>query len=124
MYESGENYLETILILHEKNGFVRASDIAKKLGFSRPSVSRAMGILKQDGYIDMTDAGTLTLTQKGREKAGQIYVRHKQLTDFLMHVTGVDSNCAEENACRIEHVIDDELFTAILKYLNTARGKD
>ena len=86
MYESGENYLETILMLKEKQGTVRSIDIARTMEFSKPSVSRAVGILKEDGYITIENGGGIELTEKGKEKAAQIYERHKLLTLFLERV--------------------------------------
>lgn len=83
MYESGEDYLETILILQNTNGFVRSVDIAKKLGFSKPSVSRAMAILEKDGYIEFGLANMIVLTEKGQQKANDVYARHQLLTKFL-----------------------------------------
>lgn len=117
MYESGENYLETILILKEKQGVVRSVDIARKLNFSKPSVSRAVGILKEDGYLTMEPTGELELTEKGMEKAGAIYERHKLLTEFLQKVAGVTPEIAEEDACRMEHIISDETFKGIKRFM-------
>lgn len=117
MYESGENYLETILILKEKQGIVRSIDIARALNFSKPSVSRAMGILREDGYIVMEPGGEIELTEKGRRKAEGIYERHKLLTKFLQDVSGVDAKLAEEDACRMEHIISDETFQGIKRFM-------
>lgn len=119
MYESGENYLETILMIEKESKIVRAIDIARKLSVSKPSVSRAMGILRDAGFIDMAENGhgPILLTEKGREKASSIYRRHQVLTDFLQIVTGVDEVKAEENACRIEHVIDEEIFQGINSFV-------
>jgi Mn-dependent DtxR family transcriptional regulator len=117
MYESGENYLETILMLQQQDGLVRSIDVARRLEVSRPSVSRAMGILKQNGYIDINDAGVILLTDKGVETAEKIYNRHFALTNFLMHITGVPHEQAEANACRIEHIIDEDVFAGILRYM-------
>ena len=117
MYESGENYLETILMLKEKKGYVRSIDIARTLNFSKPSVSRAVGILKDDGYITMESSGEIALTEKGMEKAGEIYERHKILTDFLQKVSGVNAEVAEEDACRMEHIISAETFQGIKEFM-------
>ncbi len=117
MYESGENYLETILILKEKQGVVRSIDIARKLNFSKPSVSRAVGILREEGYLTVEPAGELELTEKGMEKAGAIYERHKMLTAFLQKVAGVTPETAEEDACRMEHIISDETFQGIKRFM-------
>ncbi len=120
MYESGENYLETIYIIQKEQGFVRSIDIARKLNVSKPSVSRAMGLLRQEGFIDMADNGPIVLTDKGLEKAEQIYTRHRILTDFLVKVTGVPVEQAEENACRIEHVLDEDVFQGIQRYMSSS----
>jgi len=118
MYESGENYLETILMLYKETGFVRSVDVARKLNVSRPSVSRAMGLLKQDGYIDIEENGSISLTPKGKKTAEKIYTKHKQLTNFLEYVSGVPHEQAEENACRIEHIIDEDIFEGILRFMS------
>ncbi len=117
VYESGENYLEAILMLQERNGSARSADVARKLDVSRPSVSRAMSILKQEGYIDIAESGAISFTPKGTETAGKIYNRHRQLTDFIAAITGVPLEQAEENACKIEHVIDEDVFAGILRYM-------
>lgn len=117
MYESGENYLETILILKEKQGIVRSIDIARALNFSKPSVSRAMGILREDGYIVVEPGGEIELTEKGQKKADGIYERHKLLTEFLHRVSGVDPGVAEEDACKMEHIISDETFQGIKRFM-------
>ncbi|MDO5101135.1 MAG: metal-dependent transcriptional regulator [Eubacteriales bacterium] len=113
MYESGENYLETILILKNEQGVVRSIDIAKRLNFSKPSVSRAMYLLKEEGYIEFVDGKDIELTEKGREEAERIYERHRVLTMFLQQQTGLGANLCEPDACRIEHVISQEVFDAI-----------
>lgn len=117
MYESGENYLEAILILEQENTIVRSIDVAHKLSVSKPSVSRAMGLLRQDGYIEMADNGPIFLTEKGREKAVKIYHRHCILTEFLEKVTRVPHAQAEENACRIEHILDEDVFQGIQRFM-------
>ena len=119
MYESGENYLETILILQNEQKIVRSIDVARKLSVSKPSVSRAMGILRQEGYINMAENGPIELTAKGQEKAQQIYIRHRILTEFLKKITGVSTEQAEENACRIEHVLDEDVFQGIKRYVES-----
>ena len=119
MHESGEMYLETILILKNKNEYVRSIDIARQLGFSKPSVSRGIGILKTDGYITVNDKGYIDLTDKGRERANFIYEKHQILTEFLMNTASVTKEIAEGDACKIEHIISDEVFDGIKKYLNT-----
>ena len=117
MYESGENYLETILMLKEKQGVVRSIDIARTLNFSKPSVSRAVGILREEGYLVMDRGGELELTEKGKEKAGAIYERHKLLTEFLRRVSGVSPETAGEDACRMEHIISEETFQGIKRFM-------
>ena len=115
MYESGENYLETILILKEKQGVVRSIDVARTL--NKPSVSRAVGILKEDGYIVVGTNGEIEFTQKGKEKAEAIYERHKLLTKFLQRVSSVNAKVAEEDACKMEHIISDETFQGIKEFM-------
>lgn len=117
MYESGENYLETILVLSKRNTSVRAIDIARELDFSKPSVSRALGILKEDGYINIDSDATIKLTDKGKQKADSVYERHQILTKFLISTAEVSSEIAEEDACKIEHVISEDTFHGIKKYL-------
>lgn len=120
MQESGEMYLETILILKNKNEFVRSIDVAKHLGFSKPSVSRGVGILKAEGYIVIDDNGHINLTDKGNQKAKYVYEKHRILTEFLMKIANVSKEIAEADACKIEHVISDEVFAGIKNYLNEA----
>ncbi|SHI72329.1 iron (metal) dependent repressor, DtxR family [Clostridium cavendishii DSM 21758] len=117
MYESGENYLETILILKKEIGSVRAIDIAKKLNFSKPSVSRALGILREEKYIDIDSNGYILFTDIGAEKAEAIYERHKILTKFLVKTASISEKVAEEDACKIEHIISDETFKGIKKFI-------
>lgn len=106
--ESGENYLETILELEQKNGVVRSIDVANALGFSKPSVSRAMHVLKQAGYINQESYGTISLTDKGRARASEVAQRHKLLTRFFVEELLLDPVLAEQDACRMEHVISIE----------------
>ncbi len=117
MYESGEMYLETILILKKRNGQVRSIDIARELNFSKPSVSRAVGILKDDEYISIDSNGYIELTEKGTRVAKDIYEKHKILTEFFTTVAKVSPEIAEEDACRIEHVISDETFQGLKRIL-------
>ena len=112
--ESAEMYMETIHILSLKNKNVRAIDISRHMGFSKPSVSRAMKNLSNDGYISIDVNGNIALTEKGLKIAEGIYEKHRQLTDFFIRI-GVSPETAEEDACRIEHVISDETFEAIKK---------
>lgn len=115
--ESGENYLETILILREKNHEVRSIDIANALNFSKPSISRAVSILKSNGFIEVDGAGLITLTEKGESVAARIYERHRLLTAYL-EALGVDKEIATADACRIEHVISEESFEKIKLHAN------
>lgn len=117
MYESRENYLETILVLANRNGNVRSIDIARELNFSKPSVSRAVGLLKEDGYISINEDGYISFTEKGKQVADSIYERHKILTDFLIKVADVSKDIAEEDACRIEHYISSQTFSGIKKFM-------
>ena len=112
--ESGEMYLETILRLSQKSGHVRAIDVGEEMGYSKPSVSRAMSLLKQGGYIVIDRDGSITLTDIGRELAEKIYARHTLITNFLISL-GVDEKTAAEDACKMEHSISDASFEAIKK---------
>lgn len=113
--ESGEMYLEAILVLAKKSGYVRSIDVSEYLGYSKPSVSRAMGILREGGYILMEKDGAITLTDSGKKLAETIYERHTVLSELLIRL-GVDEKTATDDACRIEHVISDESFQAIKQY--------
>ena len=119
LQESGEMYLETILILSEKNPNVRSIDVCDYMGFSKPSVSRAIGLLRNGGYVNVDADGYLSLTELGAEVAHKMYDRHKILTDFLISL-GVSDDVATADACRIEHHISDESFAAIKKRLENA----
>ena len=110
IHESGEDYLETILILHKNTGFVRSIDIANELGYSKPSISRAVGILKNDGYITVEPNGQIILTDSGRAKAEQVYERHLMLRKFLTDILGVSSENSEQDACRMEHILSEETY--------------
>jgi len=115
--ESGEMYLETIHILFKKNGHVRSVDISEHMGYSKPSVSRAVGLLKNGGYIQVDHDGSITLTQSGLEVAQKIYERHTVLTRLLINL-GVDPQIAAEDACKLEHAISDQSFNAIKAFLS------
>ena len=115
VHESGEMYLEAIYVLQEKTGFVRSIDVSEYLGYSKPSVSRAMGILRTGEYIVMDTDGSISLTQKGRDIARKIYERHTLLTKMLVHI-GVSEETAAADACKMEHAISDESFEALKKY--------
>ena len=123
LYESGEDYLETILILKKRNGNVRSIDIAREMDLSKPSVSRAMGILKNKEFITVDEDGAIHLTEEGSKLAKKIYERHRLLTEALMYL-GVDEKTAAEDACRIEHDISEKTFTKIKKHLREAKKTD
>ncbi len=114
--ESGEMYLETILILLKKNGSVRAIDVGEYMGYSKPSVSRAMGLLKESGYITVDPSGLIALTQPGREIAESVYERHNTVAAVLERL-GVSRETALEDACKVEHYISDETFLAVKRWL-------
>lgn len=117
LQESGENYLETILILHNRTGFVRSIDIATEMGFTKPSVSHAIGILKQSGYVTMDEkSNQILLTESGRKIAEQIYERHCLLKKYLMAL-GVSEETAASDACKMEHDISQEAFEKIKEHV-------
>ena len=118
LQESGEMYLETIYLLTEENRNVRSIDVCEHMGFSKPSVSRAVGLLKQGGYLLMDKDGFLTLTESGAAIAKKIFERHTVLSRMLMAL-GVCKETAVEDACKIEHVISDETFEAIKHHLGS-----
>ena len=117
IHESAENYLETILVLQKRNGYVRSIDIATELNFSKPSISNAMKQLSSKGYIHMDESRLITLTEKGRKVAEQIYERHQLISEFL-EMLGVDSQTAAEDACKIEHVLSKETFEKFKEHVN------
>ncbi|MDD6284280.1 MAG: metal-dependent transcriptional regulator [Firmicutes bacterium] len=122
LQESGEMYLETIYILSKKNSTVRSIDVGDYMNYSKPSVSRAVGILKKGGYVVMDKDGYLSLTDSGLEVAKKIYERHTLLTDFLIRL-GVDKNTAVEDACKMEHDISDETFEALKRHAEKYTNK-
>ena len=117
-HESEEMYLETILVLKGERPAVRSIDIAEKLGYAKSSVSRGVNLLQDRGYIKIGDDGFIDFTEKGEQKADLIYNRHNVLTKLLMEL-GADASVAEANACRIEHVIDDEVFELIKMHVES-----
>jgi len=117
LQESGENYLETILILERRNGIARSVDVANELNFSKPSVSRAVSVLKEAGYVVIGNINQLVLTESGREIAEKVYAKHCLIKDFLISI-GVNEDVAAEDACRIEHDISDETFECIKKHVD------
>ena len=123
LLESGEMYLESILILSEQNNAVRSIDVSEYMGISKPSVSRAVGLLKDGGYITVNDLGHIRLTDAGREVAERIYERHNLLIDVLRRL-GVPEDIASEDACRLEHYMSATTFDAIKAYAEKAFAKD
>ena len=116
LYESGEDYLEAILVLRQEKGSVRSIDVAQHLGFSKPSVSRAMSILRANGYIEMEKAGAITLTPAGEEVARTIYERHRLISQWLVRL-GVSPEVAARDACRIEHDLSGESFQCLKRHV-------
>ena len=120
--ESAEDYLEAILVIQERKGNVRSIDVAHHLNFSKPSVSRAMSLLRENGYVQMDKDGLLSLPDAGMEIASRIYERHRLLTEWLT-VLGVSPDVAAEDACRIEHDISEETFTRLKEHIAIAGRK-
>lgn len=116
LHESGEDYLESILVLEQRKGKVRSIDVANDLKVTKPSVSRAIHILETDGYIQIDESSLLHLTQEGRKIAEKIYERHQVFTRLLKSI-GVDEKIAAEDACRIEHAVSEESFAALKKFI-------
>lgn len=117
LQESGEMYLETIYILSKANNAVRSTDISEYMGYSKPSVSRAMGLLKTGGYIIMDEDNLITLTESGLAVAQKVFERHTIISNLLIRL-GVPAEIASEDACKMEHVISDETFNAIVNHMN------
>ena len=120
--ESGEMYLESIYVLLKKNGNVRSVDIAEYMGYSKPSISRAMGLLKDGDFIRIAKDGSITLTRAGIAVAEKIYERHTLLSNLLIRL-GVSPEVASEDACKLEHAISDESFEAIKKFVTDYENK-
>ncbi|MEA4813893.1 Transcriptional regulator MntR [bioreactor metagenome] len=116
IHESSENYLEAILMIREEKGQVRSIDVANKLGFSKPSISRAMSLLRENGYIDIGNDGHIALTKSGEEIAARIYERHRLLTRWLVYL-GVSESAASEDACRLEHDVSQETFDKLKEHI-------
>lgn len=114
--ESREDYLETILLLMKKTGNVRSIDIANELGYSKPSISRAVGILKNSGYITVDDNGYIAFTGEGLRLAEAIYERHTTIKKFFIEVLGVSEQTAEQDACKIEHILSDESYEKLKNF--------
>ena len=123
LQESGEMYLETVYILSNKSESIRSIDICEYMGYSKPSVSRAVGLLKNGGYVTVDEKGYITLTNEGKSVAEKVFERHTMLTDFLVKL-GVDKDIASEDACKIEHHISEESFEAIKKHVNAFKSEE
>ena len=121
LHESAEMYLETIYVLTQEKTNVRSIDVAEHMSYSKPSVSRAVGLLKQGGYIAVDHDGFITLTEEGLQVANKIFERHTVITQLLTRI-GISEATAAEDACKIEHVISDETFNAVKKYLDNANA--
>ena len=118
LQESGQMYLETIYVLTKKSSAVRAIDVGESMGFSKPSVSRALGLLKKGGFVEVDENGFLSLTDMGKEVAEKIYARHTVMMKILVHL-GIDKETAAEDACKLEHAISDKSFEAIKKFADS-----
>ena len=123
LQESGEMYLETIHILSQRGKGVRAVDVAEHMGFSKPSVSRAVGLLRAGGYLELDENGFLVLTEEGKSVASRTWERHRFLTDFFVCL-GVDPEVAEQDACKIEHDISEETFQAMKRHCQNAQKQE
>ncbi|MFI3230693.1 MAG: metal-dependent transcriptional regulator [bacterium] len=120
--ESGENYLETILVIQKRNGMARSIDIANELNFSRASVSRAMSLLKTAGHIEIKNIHEIVLTDSGRKIAEAIYEKHCTIKDFLIHI-GVNQETASEEACKIEHILSTDSFDKLKNHLEKEKAQ-
>ncbi len=116
--KSAEDYLETMLMVKEQYGYIRSIDVAEKLGVTKPSVSYATKLLRENGYITMDHANMIVLTESGMEIANRIYTRHKVLTDFFERI-GVSSENAREDACKVEHDLSEETFDALCRHIES-----
>jgi len=121
--EASENYLEAILVLEKKEEHVRMSDIAKMLNVSKPSVNKAMGILKEAGYILQEKYGTIIFTDAGRQYAEKVYARHRLFKRFFIEILGIEESIAEEDACHMEHCVSDETMSKLDEYLTQVLNK-
>ena len=115
---SGEDYLETIYVLHQRTGHVRSIDIATEMGYSKPSVSKGMSILRELGYITMMNDGQIKLTKSGLKRAQEVYSRHMLIRDFFIQKLGVNPTTAERDACRVEHVISEETYLRLRDFMS------
>lgn len=117
MLESGENYLEAILMLEKENGVVHSVEVAEELGVTKASVSRAMSILREQGYLTFAPDNAILFTEKGREKAESVYERHRIIAAFLVRSLGADEKTAGEDACRFEHDVSEQIFSLMKRYV-------
>lgn len=115
---SGEDYLETIFILQQRTGYVRSIDIANEMGYSKPSVSKGMSILRELGYITMAQDGQIKLTKAGSKRAQEVYARHLLIRDFFIKKLGVNATTAEIDACKVEHVISEETYLRLREFMS------
>ena len=122
IHKASEDYLEAMLMMQEKHGYIRSIDVAAQLGVTKPSVTYSTKRLRENGYITMDSDSYITLTDKGREIAARIYERHKLLTEFFMHL-GVNEDTAREDACRVEHDISEETFDAVCAHARRTRER-
>ena len=120
--KSAEDYLEAMLMVKEQYGYIRSIDVAEKLGVTKPSVSYATKLLRENGYITMDHANMIVLTESGFEIANRIYTRHKVLTDFFQKI-GVDAENAREDACKVEHDLSEETFDALCRHINSLEAE-
>lgn len=118
LHESGEDYLETIYLLSKKSPFVRSIDVANELGYSKPSISRAMRLLREEGMITVGNDGALKLTKAGIRRAVAVYERHTLITYFFAEFLGVNPVTAEKDACKVEHIISEETYLRLKSYMN------
>ncbi len=123
IHESGEDYLETILLLYRKQGYVRSTDVANAMNYTKASISRAVKILKEEDYIYMDQNKMIFLTEKGEKKALEIHERHEVIREFLMIVLHVDEETADHDACHIEHVVSPVTFEGIKRLLKEAKAE-
>lgn len=121
---SGEDYLETIYILQQRTGYVRSIDIAREMNYSKPSVSNGMRILRELGYITMAQDGQICLTDSGSNRAKEVYARHLLIREFFIKKLGVNADTAEIDACKIEHVISDETYEKLQRFMGGALSED
>lgn len=121
---SGEDYLETIYILQKRTGHVRSVDIATEMNYSKPSVSKGMSILRELGYITMESDGQIKLTESGKKRAKEVYSRHLVIREFFIRKLGVNTNTAEIDACKVEHVISEETYIKLKEFMGECLSEE